>query len=58
MVTSLYVVMLSIERFTVIVSLYTVTDNSVLLPGAWLILAVAREIFLGKRDDSSFVCSI
>ena len=57
MVTSLYVVMLSIERFTVIASLYMVTDNSVLLLGAWLILA-AREIFLGKRDDSSFVRSI
>ena len=56
MITSLYVVMLSIERFTVTVSLYTVTDNSVLLLGAWLILAAAREIILGKRDDSSYVC--
>ena len=49
MVTALYnVVMLSIERVTVIVSLYTVTDNSVLLLGAWLILAAAREIIFGK----------
>ena len=31
MVTSLYVVTLSIERFTVIASIYMVTDNSVLL---------------------------
>ena len=58
MVASLYVVMLSIERFTVIALLYMVTDNSVLLPGAWLILVAAREIFLGKLDDSSFVGSI
>ena len=47
MVTSLYVIMLSIERFMVIASLYMVTDNS-----------ATREIFLGKRDDSSFVRSI
>ena len=44
MVTSLYAVMLSIERFTVIALLFMVTDKSVLLLGAWLILAAAREI--------------
>ena len=45
MVTSLCVVKFSIERLTVIVSQYMITDNSVVLLGAWLILATASEIF-------------
>ena len=34
----------------VMASLYMVTENSVLLLSAWLILEAAREIVLGKGD--------